>query len=75
MVIDNRQKDKILAAHFAATNLSDSAVLFEAFVHQMSCEGEYDQLKQWWDDMDALRVIRVAEHHIRSLTSEISISD
>ena len=70
MVIDNRQKDKILAAHFAATNLSDSAVLFEAFVHQMSCEGEYDQLKQWWDDMDALRVIRVAEHHIRSLTSE-----
>ena len=70
MVIDNRQKDKILAAHFAATNLSDSAVLFEAFVHQMSREGEYDQLKQWWDDMDALRVIRVAEHHIRSLTSE-----
>ena len=75
MVIDNRQKDKILAAHFAATNLSDSKAVFEAFVHQMCREGEYDQLKQWWDDMDALRVIRVAEHHIRSLTSETGSPD
>ena len=70
MVIDNRQTDKILAAHFAATNLSDAAAVFEAFVNRMHSEGEYDQLKHWWDDMDALRVIRAAEHHIRSLTSE-----
>ena len=70
MLIDNQQKDKILAAHFASTNFNDSAAVFEAFVHRMYCEGEYNQLKQWWDDMDALRVIRPAEHHIRNLPSE-----
>ena len=70
MLRDNRQKDKILAAHFAATNLSDAAAVFEAFVNRMRSEGEYDQLKHLWDGMDALRVIRAAEHHIRSLTSE-----
>ena len=70
MVINNRQKDKMLAAHFASKNLSDSAADFEAFVHRMYHEGEYEQLKHWWDDMDALRVIRAAEHHIRSRTSE-----
>lgn len=68
MVIDNRQKDKILAAHFAATNLVDSAKVFEAFVRQMHRDGKSNQLKHWWDDMDALRVIRAAEHHIRNLT-------
>ena len=70
MLRENRQKDKILAAHFAATDLSDSAAVFDAFVHRMRREGEYNQLKHWWDDMDALRVMRAAEHHIRSLTSE-----
>ena len=69
MVIDNRQKDKILASHFASTNLSETAI-FEAFAHRMHREGEYDQLKHWWNDMDALRVIRAAEYYIRSLTSE-----
>ena len=69
MVIDNQQKDKILASHFAATNLSDAAV-FEAFVHQMHREGKSNQLKHWWNDMDALRTIRAAEHHIKSLTPE-----
>ena len=73
MVIDNRQKDKILAAHFAATNLGNSEVVFEAFIHRMHREGEYDQLKHWWDDMDALRVIRAAEHHIRNLISETEL--
>ena len=70
MVIDDQQKDKILAAHFAVTNLSEAAAIFDAFVHRMYCEGKYDQLKRWWDDMDALPVIRAAEHHIRSRTSE-----
>ena len=75
MVIDNRQRDKILAAHFAATDLSDSTAIFEAFIHRMRREGEYEQLKHWWDNMDALRVIRAAEHHIRSLTSETESPD
>ena len=70
MIIDNQQKDKILAAHFAAINLNDAATVFEAFAHRMHRKGEYNQLKHWWNDMDALRVIRAAEHHIRSLTSE-----
>ncbi|RKU25653.1 hypothetical protein C6499_14620 [Candidatus Poribacteria bacterium] len=70
MIIDNRQKDKILAAYFAATNLSDAAAVFEAFVHRMHREGKYDRLKHWWDDMNALRTIRAAEHHIRSLPPE-----
>ncbi len=67
---NTQQKDKILAARFAATNLNDAAVDFEAFVHRMHRAGEYDKLKHWWDDMDALRIIRAAEHHIKSLTSE-----
>ena len=70
MVIDNRQKDKILAAHFASINLNDSAAVFDAFVHRMHSEGKFDQLKHWWNDMEALRVIRAAEHHIRNPTSE-----
>ncbi len=74
MVIDNQQKDQILAAHFATTNLSDAAAFFEAFVHRMHCDRKFDQLKHWWDDMDALRVIRAAEHHIRRQTSETESS-
>ena len=70
MVMDDQQKEKILAAHFAATHPSESTVDFEAFVHHIYNKGEYDQLKLWWDDMDALRVIRDAEHYIRSHDSE-----
>ncbi len=61
MVIDNQQKDKILAAYFASINLSEATAALETFVHRMHREGEYDQLKNWWDDMNALRVIRNAE--------------
>ncbi|MYA55835.1 hypothetical protein F4X88_06040 [Candidatus Poribacteria bacterium] len=64
---------KILASHFAATNLSDSARVFETFVHRMHRERKYDRLKQWWNDMDALRVIRTAEHHIQRLVSEAKL--
>ena len=69
MVTDNQQKDMILAAHFAAANLSDSTKDFEGFVHWIHSEGKYDQFKHWWDDLDALRTIRAAEH-IRSRTTE-----
>ena len=65
-----QQKEKILAAHFAAINQNELTTDFEAFVHEMWQAKRYERLKQWWDDMDALRVIRAAEHHIKSLTSE-----
>ena len=67
MVIDNRQKDKILAAHFAATSPNDSA---EAFIGSMFDKDQYNQLKLWWDDMDALQVIRAAEHYVRNRKPE-----
>ena len=70
MVIEEKQKDMILAAHFAATLPSESTEDFKAYVHRMCRENKYDQLKLWWDDMDALRVIRDAEHYIRSQNSE-----
>lgn len=68
--MDEQQKDRILAAHFAATHPSESTADFEAFVHHIYDKGEYDQLKLWWDDMDALRVIRDAEHYVRNLPPE-----
>ena len=70
MVIEDQQRDKILAAHFAATHQNESTADFETFVHHIYANGEYDQLKLWWDDMDALRVIRDAEHYIRNQDSE-----
>ncbi len=68
MSIDNLQKEKILAAHFAATYPGGSTEDFEAFV--IHRKNRYDQLKLWWDDMDALRVIRAAEHYVRNPDSE-----
>ena len=68
--MDEQQKDKILAAHFAATHPSEATADFEAFVHHICDKGEYDQLKLWWDDMDALRVIRDAEHYDKEQSTE-----
>ena len=59
---------KILAAHFATMKTSELPDEFEAFVHSHYKENQ--SIKQWWDDMDALRTIRAAEHHIRCLTPE-----
>lgn len=70
MIIDDQQKDKILAAHFAATHLSESTLDFKAFVHRMYRENKYDQLKWWWNDMDALRVIRDAEHYDKKQSTD-----
>ena len=42
----------------------------EAFVYHRQDPSEYQILKQCWDDMEALEVIRAAEHHIRNPTSE-----
>lgn len=66
MIIYNLQSAKILAAHFAVVNPDESIEDFEAFVHWMSQGGKYEQLKQWWDNMDALRVLRHAEQKRRN---------
>ena len=70
MVIDGQQKEKILAAHFAATYPNGSTEDFEAFIHRMYREKKFDQLKLWWADMDALQVIRDAEHYVKNQDSE-----
>jgi len=59
---------KILAAHFATMKTSELPDEFEAFVH--SHYKENHSLKQWWDDMDALHVIRNAEHYVRNRNIE-----
>lgn len=71
MIIDDQQRDKVLAAHFAATYPSESIADFEAFVHHIYNKGEYDQLKLWWDDMDALRVSRDAEHYDKEQSTDL----
>ena len=65
MVNIGEHRSKILAAHFAAViNLEGEPPEFGTFVH--SYRGEYKDLKQWWDNMDALRVIRYAERQLKN---------
>ena len=66
-------RTKILAAHFATmVETHRESDKLEAFVCHN--KDEYQLLKQWWDDMDALRVLRAAEHHIRNLTPKVESS-
>ena len=76
MVNIEQHKSKILAAHFAAVIKTESdPEEFKDFVHSYHAyRAEYQDLKRWWDDMDALRVIRAAEHCIRNLTPEMELS-
>ncbi len=60
-----QQREKILAAHFAAKKQDELTEDFEAFVHWMQQKGKSEQLKQWWDEMDTLRVLRRANHLIQ----------
>ena len=65
MVNIEEHRSKILAAHFAAViNLEGEPPEFGTFLH--SYRGEYQSLKQWWGDMDALRVIRYAERQLKN---------
>ena len=57
-------KSKILAAHIASM-METSSPPEELEVFIRSHRAESQPLKQWWDDMDALRVIRYAEHQWR----------
>ncbi|RKU31048.1 hypothetical protein C6499_05315 [Candidatus Poribacteria bacterium] len=73
MVNIEQYGSKILAAHFAAVMKTESEPEeFKDFVH--SYRAEYQDLKRWWEDMDALRVIRAAEHCIRNLPPEMELS-
>lgn len=73
MVNIEQHRSKILAAHFATVMKTEPEPKeFRNFIH--SYRGKYQSLKQWWDDMDALRVIRAAERHIRNLASEMESS-
>ena len=68
-----QHRTKILASHFAAMmETHRESDKLEAFVCHN--KDEYQLLKQWWDDMDALRVLRAAEHHIRNLTPKVESS-
>ena len=64
MINIEKHKSKILAAHIASTmETSSPSEELEVFIR--SHRAESLPLKQWWDDMDALRVIRYAEHQWR----------
>ncbi len=58
--MDLQHKERILAAYFAATEQHELTVAFGTFVGWMQKTGQFKQLKQWWDDMDALHVLRRA---------------
>ena len=60
--MDIQQREKILAAHFAATKQNQPTADFEAFVHWMQQTGKLEQLKQRWNEMDALHVLRRVNH-------------
>ncbi|MDD9972865.1 MAG: hypothetical protein OXU27_02610 [Candidatus Poribacteria bacterium] len=64
MINIEEHKSKILAAHIASTmKTSSPSEELEVFIRSHRAESQ--PLKQWWDDMDALRVIRYAEHQWR----------
>jgi len=64
MINIEEHKSKILAAHIALTmDTSSPSEELEVFIRSHRAESQF--LKQWWDDMDALRVIRYADHQWR----------
>ncbi len=56
-----QQREKIFAAHLAATKQDELTGDLEVFVNWMQHRGKSEQLKQWWDEMEALRVLRYAK--------------
>ena len=63
--MDIQQRTKILATHFAATKQNELTADFEAFVYGMQRRGKFEQLKQWWEEMEALHTLRRANHLIQ----------
>ena len=69
--MDIQQREKILAAHLAVTKQDHLTADFEAFVHWMRQRGRLEQLKQWWEEMDALHVLRRVNHLIQYYQEQI----
>lgn len=65
MINIEKHRVKILTAHFATMKTAELPDEFETFVHAHYNDKAYQSLKQWWDDMDALHLIRRAEHQLR----------
>ena len=63
--MDIQQRIKILAAHFAATKQNELTAGFEVFVYGMQKRGKFEQVKQWWEEMEALHILRRANHLIQ----------
>ena len=63
--MDIQQRTKILATHFAATKQNELTADFEAFVYGMQRRDKFEQLKQWWEEMEALHILRRANHLIQ----------
>ena len=73
MISIKKHGSKILAAHFAEVmKTSQPPDEFRDFV--VSQREKYQALKQWWDDMDALRVIRYAERYLRNEAEKTELS-
>ena len=72
MVNIQQHRSKILAAHFAIVMKTEREPKeFGDFIH--SHRDEYQSLKQWWDDMDALRVIRYTERQLKNEFQETEL--
>ena len=64
MINITQHRTKILASHFAAV-METHQKSNELGVFVRHNKDEYQLLKQWWDSMDALRVIRYADRETR----------
>ena len=63
--MDVQKREKILAAHLAATKQEELTADFAAFVYEMQQRGKSKQLKQWWEEMEVLRALRYAEQAMK----------
>ena len=66
-----QHREKIFAAYFAARKEDDPTTDFRAFVYWMQNRRKFEHLKQWWDEMDSLRVLRRANNLIQHPKEEI----
>ena len=72
MVNIEQHRSKILAAHFAIVMKTEREPKeFGDFIRFY--RDKYQSLKQWWDDMDALRVIRYAERQLKNESQETEL--
>ena len=67
----SQQREKILAVHFAATKQNELTADFKAFVYCMRQRGKFEQLKQWWEEIEALHILRRANHLIQDSNEQI----